>query len=213
MGDINHIGDLTPDPRNARQHNPRNVGMVEKALREVGAGRSIVIDENGKILAGNATIEAAAIAGIENVQVIKADGNTIIAVQRDDLTEEQKRKLALYDNRAAELADWDPEVIAAIALDDDGTLDDVFTGDELERVVSAIPDDSTWADAFGGLPDGDRAPFQQMKFTLHDEQVAQIKRAMDVSKGMGDFDSQNENSNGNALARVCEVFVTDYGQS
>lgn len=109
MTDITHIGDLKPDRDNRRAHNPRNVGMIEDALHKVGAGRSIVIDENGMILAGNATIEAAALAGIENVQVVKTDGNTIIAVQRDNLTDEQKRDLGLYDNRTAELATWDVE--------------------------------------------------------------------------------------------------------
>ena len=62
---IETLADLKPDPRNARRHNPRNVGMLEKALNEVGAARSIVIDEQGVVLAGNATIEAAGRAGIE----------------------------------------------------------------------------------------------------------------------------------------------------
>jgi len=49
------LASLRPDPNNARRHTPRNVGMIETALREVGAARSIVIDEDGVILAGNAT--------------------------------------------------------------------------------------------------------------------------------------------------------------
>lgn len=53
LGEITHLGDLRPDPRNARKHNPRNIGMIEAALHEVGAARSIVIDEEGTILAGN----------------------------------------------------------------------------------------------------------------------------------------------------------------
>lgn len=81
--------------------------MIEKAMNEVGAARSIVVDENGVILAGNATVEAAAAAGIEKVQVIDADGETIIAVRRTGLTDEQKKRLALFDNRTAELAEWD----------------------------------------------------------------------------------------------------------
>lgn len=136
--DVNSIADLTPDPRNARRHTPRNVGMIEKALHEVGAARSIVIDETGKVLAGNATIEAAAQAGIERVQVVDADGETIIAVRRSDLSEVQKTKLALYDNRAAELADWEPEVLASIALDDDGALEGLFTGEELQAIVDMV---------------------------------------------------------------------------
>lgn len=110
---LQHIGELTTDAENARAHNPRNVGMIVDALHEVGAARSIVIDEDGRILAGNATIEAAALAGIENVKVIEADGETIIAVRRSGLTEEQKKRLALYDNRTAELADWDIGQLAA----------------------------------------------------------------------------------------------------
>ena len=58
MAEIEHIGELKPDPKNARRHNPRNVGMIVDSLRAVGAARSIVIDEKGNILAGNATIEA-----------------------------------------------------------------------------------------------------------------------------------------------------------
>lgn len=58
-GAITHIGQLTQDPKNARSHTARGVGMIEEALNEVGAARSIVIDEAGVILAGNATVEAA----------------------------------------------------------------------------------------------------------------------------------------------------------
>jgi len=46
-----------------------------------------------------------------------------------------------------------------------------------------------------------------MTFTLHDDQVEQVKAAMEAAKSMGPFDSENENSNGNALARICETFL------
>src|SRR5512146_1681611 len=115
MEDIKHIGDLRPDPRNARKHNPRNIGMIEDALHEVGAARSIVIDEDGTILAGNGVVEAAASAGIERVRVVDADGETIVAVRRKGLTDAQKQRLALFDNRAAETAERDADVRAAIA--------------------------------------------------------------------------------------------------
>lgn len=108
-----HLRDLTPDPDNRRKHNARNVGLIVDALHRVGAARSIVIDEHGTVLAGNATVEAASEAGITKVQVVDADGETIIAVRRRGLTAEQKRDLALADNRAAELATWDPEQLRA----------------------------------------------------------------------------------------------------
>lgn len=114
MSDPQYLADLKPDPRNARRRTPRNLGTIVDALHEVGAARSIVIDEQGVILAGNATVEAAGEAGIERVRVIDADGEEIIAVRRTGLTAAQKQKLALYDNRAAELAEWQPDVLAGM---------------------------------------------------------------------------------------------------
>lgn len=108
-----HLKDLIPDPENRRKHNPRNLGMVADALRSVGAARSIVIDEDNVVLAGNGVSEAAAEAGIERVQVVDVDGSTLVAVRRRGLSVEQKRALALYDNRTAELAEWDAEQLRA----------------------------------------------------------------------------------------------------
>lgn len=100
---------LKPDKKNRRKHNERNIGMIVTSLQTVGAARSIVIDEDNNILAGNGTVEAAQLAGIEKLRIVDADGEEIIAVRRSGLTDEQKRKLALYDNRTAELADWNLE--------------------------------------------------------------------------------------------------------
>ncbi len=133
--EINHLGDLIPDPVNARRHNPRNVGMIEDSLHEVGFSRSLVIDEDGVILAGNATAEAAGNAGIEKVQVVEADGNTIIAVRRTGLTDEQKRRLALFDNQTAALADWDPAVLAGMLAQDSQALKGLFEDWEVKQML------------------------------------------------------------------------------
>lgn len=127
------IKDLKFDKRNARKHNPRNIGMIEKSLQEVGAARSIVIDEDNNILAGNGTIEAAAQAGINKVQIVDADGETIVAVRRSGLTEDQKKRLAILDNRTAETAEWDAEILAEISQEID--LSDVFTDKELSEIT------------------------------------------------------------------------------
>jgi len=135
--DITHIKDLIPDPKNRRAHTPRNVGMIVDALHAVGAARSIVIDEAGTVLAGNATIEAAAEAGITRVRKVVADGNEVIAVQRLGLTPDQKRDLALYDNRTAELASWDVAQLAA-DLDEGVDLSGQFTEEELAAVLASV---------------------------------------------------------------------------
>ena len=115
-----HLRDLVPDPTNRRTHNERNVGMIVDSLQRVGAGRSIVIDEDGLILCGNATVDAAAEAGITDVRIIEASGHELIAVRRRGLSVEQKRALAISDNRAAELATWNLEQLRA---DTDAGLD------------------------------------------------------------------------------------------
>lgn len=140
MSEINTLADLKPDQSNARKHNPRNIGMISKAIGEVGVGRSIVIDEEGNILAGNGTVEALAECGITDVRVIKANGNELIAVQRSGLTEEQKKKLALYDNRTAELADWDVPVLKELEIGLPGLLENMFLPLELDELLDLSTD-------------------------------------------------------------------------
>ncbi|MDP9471729.1 MAG: hypothetical protein M3Q71_13880 [Chloroflexota bacterium] len=113
------LGALQPDPRNARKHTERNVGTIVAAIREIGAARSVVVDETGVILAGNATVQATMKAGLSRVRVVEADGTELVAVRRVNLTPAQKGRLALFDNRAAELAEWDTEVLASLADDTD----------------------------------------------------------------------------------------------
>jgi ParB-like chromosome segregation protein Spo0J len=129
------LSDLKQDPKNARKHNPRNIGMIEKSIREVGAARSGVIDENGTILAGNGTYEALAAAGIERVKIVEADGNEWVVVQRSGLTEQQKRQLALADNRTAELAEWDGPMLEQQGVD----LEAWFNVQELEQIGVKVP--------------------------------------------------------------------------
>ena len=107
------VADLVADPENRRLHNAKNLDMVTAALREVGAARSIVIDEANVVLAGNGVTAAAAAAGITRVRVIEAAGDELIAVRRRGLTDDQKRALAIYDNRTAELAAWNFDQLAA----------------------------------------------------------------------------------------------------
>ncbi len=132
--DPDHIGDLTPDPVNRRRHTQRNLGMIVDSLHSVGAGRSIVIDEDNVVLAGNGLIEAAGEAGITKVMTVDAPGDTIVAVRRTGLTPEQKRKLALYDNRTAELARWDTDQLSA-DVEAGLSLDAFFFEDELAALI------------------------------------------------------------------------------
>lgn len=129
---------LKPDPRNARRHSRDNVELLSTSLQEVGAARSIVIDEDNVILAGNATVEAARSAGLTNLKVIEVDGQTVVAVRRRGLSPAQKRRLALFDNRTAELAAWDADVLRALSVDTD--LTDLWHDDDLAALLGQAPD-------------------------------------------------------------------------
>jgi len=128
------LSSLTLDPRNARRHSKRNQELIESSLHEVGAARSIVVDEDGVILAGNATVAAAQQAGLTRVRLVEADGSELVAVRRTNLSPEQKRRLALLDNRSAELATWDTAVLAALAEDTD--LAGLWEPDELDALLA-----------------------------------------------------------------------------
>ena len=141
MKEITHIKDLKPDLKNARRHNPRNIGQIENSLRQYGAARSIVIDEEGKILAGHGVIEAAAQAGIEKVEVVEANGNTIIAVQRKGLTEKQKAELSIADNRASDLSDWNPDLLKELSAEID--LGQFWMEDEFKILLDGLPEPSS----------------------------------------------------------------------
>ena len=149
---VEHLRDLVPDRHNARRHSPRNIGMIADALREVGAARSIVISEDNTILAGNGVVEAAAEAGIERVKVVEATGNEIIAVRRTGLTAAQKTRLALFDNRASDLSDWDVDVLSE--LNDEGALDGLWYEPELDRLLAAteLPEFDAQAE-WQGMPE------------------------------------------------------------
>ena len=206
------IEDLTPDNHNANKGTQRGGGLLEKSLRQYGAGRSILLDKNNRIIAGNKTAGKALEIGLDDVIVVETDGNQVVAVKRTDLDldSEEARMLAYADNQVgAASLDFDPVVIG-VDFAEGLPLDEFFNEHEFEQFGLQVDD---WAAAFDKVPEGDRAPFQQMTFTLHDTQAESIREALAVAKGLGAFvDSENENSNGNALARIAELFIGDNGQ-
>mgnify|MGYP005990817023 CR=1 FL=1 len=76
------INDLKSDHQNARKRTDRSAELIKESLQRYGAARSIVIDEDNRILAGNGTIEGAKEAGINRIRVIETDGDEVIAVRR-----------------------------------------------------------------------------------------------------------------------------------
>src|SRR5262245_55584345 len=102
------IDQLKRDQQNPRRRTERGRAVLVHSLRTLGAARSIVLDEDDVAVVGNGVLEAAPEAGITKVRIIEAEGDELIAVRRRNLTAAQKVELAIADNRAAELAEWQP---------------------------------------------------------------------------------------------------------
>jgi site-specific DNA-methyltransferase (adenine-specific) len=98
------IKDLTPDPQNARLHDDKNLKAIQGSLKEFGQRKPIVITEAGVIVAGNGTVEAAKRLGWLEIDAVRVPG---------DWTPEQIKAFALADNKTAELAKWDVQVLNA----------------------------------------------------------------------------------------------------
>lgn len=136
------ISELIPDVHNANRGTRRGNKAVSDSLQRYGAGRSILIDKNGRIIAGNKTAANAAEAGLNDVIVVPSDGTKIIAVQRTDLSldDAKAKELAVADNRTAELGlEWDADVLAEFSTELD--LKPFFTEAELRNLIPPAPNE------------------------------------------------------------------------
>ena len=150
--------------------------------------RPMIVNDDMILLGGNMRLKALQHIGYDEIPdewVRKAS----------DLTPEEQRQFIIKDNVGYGEWDWD-------------MLSNDFEVEELGEWGLDVPnfDGVGLDDAFGedfSLPDGDKAPFQQMTFTLADEQAEQIKNAIADIKQTAEYKygetMGNENSNGNAL--------------
>lgn len=96
------IDKLKFDPSNARQHSQQNISAIAASLEQFGQRKPIVITADNVIVAGNGTVEAAQLIGLTDVDVVRVP---------KDWTADQVKAFALADNRTAELAEWNSEVL------------------------------------------------------------------------------------------------------
>jgi hypothetical protein len=153
--------------------------------------RPIVVDENNIVLGGNMRLKACKEVGLKEVFIVRAN----------DLTEQQKDEFIVKDNVG--FGEWDWDVLA-----------NEWDADKLTDWGLSLPVYFNDSDELGtefNLPEGDKAPFQQMTFTLADEQAEQIKNAIADIKQTEEYKYcetlGNENTNGNALYLIIMQWV------
>ena len=104
------IEELAQDSHNFNKGNEQGQQLMERSFKELGAGRSILLDRNGNIIAGNKSQQAAIAAGIKRVRVIETTGDELVAVKRTDvdIDSAEGRKMAYLDNLTTQVnLTWD----------------------------------------------------------------------------------------------------------
>jgi ParB-like chromosome segregation protein Spo0J len=187
------ISEIKPNPNNPRLIKDDKFKKLVKSLEsfpEMMEKRPIVCvtDVDGKLypLGGNMRLKA-----LKELKYNDIPDSWV--TMADEWTEEQRREFLIKDNVG--FGEWDFEVLA-----------NEWDSEQLEEWGLDLPGFDIDADELGddfSLPDGDKAPFQQMTFTLADEQAEQIKNAIADIKATEEYKYAetmgNENSNGNAL--------------
>jgi ParB-like chromosome segregation protein Spo0J len=93
---------LKPFPRNARTHSKKQIRQIADSVRQFGFTNPILIDREHMILAGHGRVEAARFLGLTSIPCIRID----------HMSPEQKRAYILADNKLAQNAGWDDEILA-----------------------------------------------------------------------------------------------------
>lgn len=113
------IEELRQDNLNFNKGTYQGEVLIKKSLERFKAGRSVLIDKDNNIIAGNKTVQAAATMGMK-VRVIETTGDELVAVKRTDIDIDSKegRELALADNRTAQInLAWDEQNLEAASLE------------------------------------------------------------------------------------------------
>jgi hypothetical protein len=188
------LSEIRANPNNPRLIKDEKFHKLVESIRtfpEMLNLRPIVINDDNIVLGGNMRLKACKEAGLKTVPVIKAS----------ELTEEQQREFIIKDNVG--FGEWDWEM-----------LGNEWDAEKLEDWGVEVPGYDIDADKLGDgftLPDGDKAPFQQMAFTLADEQATLVKNSIDDVKATAEYKYMethgNENGNGNALFLIVQQWV------
>lgn len=183
------IGKIKKNPKNPRLIRDAKFEKLVKSIQDFPQMldiRPIVVNSEMIILGGNMRFEAAKKAGLKEVPIIIAD----------KLSPEQQAEFIIKDNVG--FGDWDWDILKSEW--DEELLND--WGLDLPTYDNNEINQEDFSTDFN-LPDGDKAPFQQMTFTLADEQAILIQNAIADIKKTDEYKYAetmgNENSNGNAL--------------
>src|SRR5574344_827525 len=112
------VAELKQDENNYRKHSDENRRRIRKSINAAGLGRSVVVEADGVVIAGNGV--ASVVDEDTPIRVVETDGTELVVVKRTDLHEgdERRKKLAFADNATSDGVEWDFEAMAADGWDE-----------------------------------------------------------------------------------------------
>jgi len=193
------LSDFRPDPRNANKGTQKGREMLEKSIREFGAGRSVLADKNGVLIAGNKTMETAIDAGFQDCIVVETDGSKLVVVKRTDLDLEndpRAKALAVADNRVSEVSlEWDTDVLAQLNNEVDLSIfwEQHEIDDMLESSSLIVPSENNIEDAVGRIKSS-----PHIKAVIYSLDVCIFEKAMQAT---------GIDNRGDALIAICNHYL------
>lgn len=190
-----NVNDLIPYVNNTRTHSEEQINQIASSIKEFGFTNPVLIDAQGGVIAGHGRIMGAKKLNLAEVPTIVLS----------NLTEAQKKAYIIADNKIALNAGWDEDLLQLelMALDELG-FDYSNLGFDFDIDIEELDDE----DFEPNIKTGDREPIRNMTFTVSDEQHELIEEVLKLAKEYQPTDPAgiNENSNGNALYYICELF-------
>jgi len=187
------VSQIKANPNNPRTIKDDKFNKLVQSIKEFPEmleARPIVVNPDMVVLGGNMRLKALKEAGVKEAPVYVATWDEI-----------KQREFIIKDNVG--FGEWDWDLIA-----------NEWDSEELEAWGLDLPGFDISSEEFGegfSLPDGDKEPFQQMTFTLADEQAEVIKNALADMKATDEYKYAetmgNENSNGNALYLIVAAWA------
>ena len=192
-----NIDELIPYVNNTRTHTDKQITQVASSIKEFGFTNPVLVDDENGIIAGHCRVIAAKKLNYTEVPIIVLSG----------LSEAQRKAYIIADNQLALNAGWDLDLLKIefdslkeldfnldlLGFEDDFTIDVLNNVDEVD---------------YPELADGEKEPYQQKTFTLHDEQVDIVDDAIMKARANPLSDTGlNDNSNGNALSFICDDWL------
>jgi hypothetical protein len=192
------VAKIVPYDSNPRTHSDEQIAFLAKTMKEDGVTQPIIVDEDGIIIAGHGRRLAALKNGFARFPVVIAKG----------WSDKQKRAVRIKDNSLAALSGWDVDLIRVElnALQ--------ISGYDIQQLGFDVAQLSEWSvgvltTEMPPLPNGQKNPYQQMTFIVHESHVETIKKAIDkgIKKLTPELRADNKNKNGAALWVICKSFA------